>query len=57
MVRHRPARHDHGAGLTGSNEPSRPPRRLDTLFNAQNANPSTDHTSIPATCLRVTAAL
>jgi hypothetical protein len=30
---------------------------LDTLFNAQNTGPSTDHTSIPATYLRVTVAL
>jgi hypothetical protein len=30
---------------------------LETLFNAQNANPSEDATSIPATFLRVTVAV
>ena len=30
---------------------------LDTLFNTQNTSPSTDHTSIPATYLRVTVTL
>ena len=30
---------------------------LDALFNAQNASPGPDHTSIPATFLRVTVAV
>ena len=30
---------------------------LDALFNAQNASPDPDHTSIPATFLRVTVAV